>query len=675
MAEYFSNTDRGYRLRLVANHAAPNIPANTTDLHIIVYLQSGGYSFSGYNCTVRVNVNAVQFPDSTVNRSIGLNSEIEVYRQVIPIKHNPDGTKQIYIQVSLTGSGGWSPGTLALQPLYTFPRIPRASSVTGATANIGGTMPITISAHDPSFTHTLTVGFGSHNATIATGVKGSFNWNIDEEVGTAIPGHTTGQGTLWCYTYQNGSLIGQSPYIFTLNIPNTFTPTFSGVTILERNSTVTSVAGAGNYVQQLSDLAISFTNATARAGATIVSYTADLVGQPNVVNSNGGALGPIRASGTLTLKCSVTDSRGFTSTVINKSITVIPYAPPNLKFTLSRVTSNKDQLNVNREGGVSPIRVNGVQKNRMTVTFYVAPLKTKVFTPASGSANVASTTLLHTLVKGKAIGTLPGPYSQNSSYIVRGVVQDSFDQNRYEDTIISESVVYAYRKDGSFGVGKVPELGGPGSIDIAGDAFASGSRLGLYGRQPISNMDEALTAGVYYFRNTTTGQPNNAQSYGTLEVIVSNAPTLSVGGTWCWQIYRTTNGRTWERIKLGLEPFSAWKVVGLDQIYPLGAIFESTQNIHPTLLMGGNWERFGNGRVLVGVDENDIEFNASNKTGGSKLLAGLKRIAATFGLSITNSYAGRVVIGATANTASSETDLPVSNVQPYITVYRWRRIA
>ena len=78
--------------------------------------------------------------------------------------------------------------------------------------------------------------------------------------------------------------------------------------------------------------------------------------------------------------------------------------------------------------------------------------------------------------------------------------------------------------------------------------------------------------------------------------------------------------------------------------------------------------------MLVGVDENDTAFNTSNKTGGSKLLDGLKRVAAAFGLSAAPSYTGRVVVGP-PNTTSSETDLPVSNVQPYITVYRWRRIS
>ncbi|WP_425227982.1 phage baseplate protein, partial [Streptococcus agalactiae] len=45
---------------------------------------------------------------------------------------------------------------------------------------------------------------------------------------------------------------------------------------------------------------------------------------------------------------------------------------------------------------------------------------------------------------------------------------------------------------------------------------------------------------------------------------------------------------------------------------------ESTSSTSPATIMGGTWERFGNGRVLVGVSENESEFKSVNKSGGSK---------------------------------------------------------
>ncbi len=46
----------------------------------------------------------------------------------------------------------------------------------------------------------------------------------------------------------------------------------------------------------------------------------------------------------------------------------------------------------------------------------------------------------------------------------------------------------------------------------------------------------------------------------------------------------------------------------LDIFYPIGTIYESTKPNSPSTFMGGTWARFGNGRVLVGVDESDIHL-------------------------------------------------------------------
>ena len=54
--------------------------------------------------------------------------------------------------------------------------------------------------------------------------------------------------------------------------------------------------------------------------------------------------------------------------------------------------------------------------------------------------------------------------------------------------------------------------------------------------------------------------------------------------------------------------------------YPVGSIYISTNNVDPKNYFGGTWERFSKGRVLVGIDENQTEFNKVNKTGGNKNL-------------------------------------------------------
>lgn len=56
----------------------------------------------------------------------------------------------------------------------------------------------------------------------------------------------------------------------------------------------------------------------------------------------------------------------------------------------------------------------------------------------------------------------------------------------------------------------------------------------------------------------------------------------------------------------------------LDSIYPIGSVYISINHTNPGTIFGGTWERFGNGKVLVGVDENDTDFSTVEHSGGEK---------------------------------------------------------
>lgn len=58
--------------------------------------------------------------------------------------------------------------------------------------------------------------------------------------------------------------------------------------------------------------------------------------------------------------------------------------------------------------------------------------------------------------------------------------------------------------------------------------------------------------------------------------------------------------------------------IDFDSIYPVGSIYFSTNDVNPSTLFGGVWERFANGRAIVGVDASQTEFNTVKKEGGSK---------------------------------------------------------
>lgn len=55
------------------------------------------------------------------------------------------------------------------------------------------------------------------------------------------------------------------------------------------------------------------------------------------------------------------------------------------------------------------------------------------------------------------------------------------------------------------------------------------------------------------------------------------------------------------------------------KIFPVGTIYTTVnKDFDPNVTFGGTWERYAKGRALVGVDTNDVSFNAGEKTGGTQ---------------------------------------------------------
>lgn len=130
------------------------------------------------------------------------------------------------------------------------------------------------------------------------------------------------------------------------------------------------------------------------------------------------------------------------------------------------------------------------------------------------------------------------------------------------------------------------------------------------------------------------------------------------------------------------------------KIYPVGSIYTTVSTTSPATLFGGTWERYGVGRTLVGVDATQSEFNSVNKTGGAKTVTLTPaQMPAHNHISVTDqndalwSWSGGFQSGSgtrgalapvdsgrayTGNTGGNQAH---NNLQPYITVYFWRRTA
>ena len=60
------------------------------------------------------------------------------------------------------------------------------------------------------------------------------------------------------------------------------------------------------------------------------------------------------------------------------------------------------------------------------------------------------------------------------------------------------------------------------------------------------------------------------------------------------------------------------KQLSLDNVYPVGSIYITVSTADPSGLFGGTWEYFGAGCTLVSVDASQTEFSSVEKTGGEK---------------------------------------------------------
>lgn len=149
-------------------------------------------------------------------------------------------------------------------------------------------------------------------------------------------------------------------------------PTLSGFTFADSYSTTTAITGNDHVlIQSYSRLTVTPGTATAKNGASIVSYSAVCSGVTKS-NTTGAALslGTIGTSGTRDITLTVTDSRGYTASV-TKSVTVVPYSKPKVNsVSLRRTNEIETEMQLVFNGSISAITVDGAQKNSLLYVRY-----------------------------------------------------------------------------------------------------------------------------------------------------------------------------------------------------------------------------------------------------------------------------------------------------------------
>lgn len=589
MAEFWSNNDRGYSIRLRIDQISQSISGNSSQVRIQLALLNTTTTFSEYNCSAYVDFDGGRRLNWSGRPSVlSYNQVITLIDQVVTIGHNADGTKSFGLSAMFNGSGGWSPGTLSIGgSSFTLATIPRSSSVSVGSGTIGSAVAINIKRQSSSFKHTVRYHWGNKQGTIASNVDTSTTWTIPLDFANDIPNSTSGTGTIYVDTYSGRTKTGTQSTSFTASVPASMKPTFSGVTLTDLNTAAQNVVpNANTFIQIISNIKVAFNGASGSYGSTITGYKAEIVGKNQTTNVNGGTLGIMNYNGAITVRASVSDSRGRWSETRDVSVTVLEYFAPALSFSIARTGSTSSTLTVTRNAKVAPLMIGGSQKNTMSLSFKVARIGTYDYTSDTGANGYYRSTYALT----NSLANLSRTYGANQSWVVIGTLEDRFTRTEFAATVATESVVFSYDRSG-VGVNKIRERG---ALDVKGNIFANDKPIqqhalttgnpatGLLGRVDI---DSASQTGFGW------GLIDRFVSYIKSSGIVQTFFTSEKEATQFWTAHdgRRSFGRYRDYQTGEWREFAA---VGIDNFYPIGSIFQSTSSTNPASYMGGGWHNW-----------------------------------------------------------------------------------
>jgi len=116
----------------------------------------------------------------------------------------------------------------------------------------------------------------------------------------------------------------------------------------------------------------------------------------------------------------------------------------------------------------------------------------------------------------------------------------------------------------------------------------------------------------------------------------------------------------------------------LQLIHPVGSIYMSVADVDPSTLFGGSWQRWGAGRVPVGVNPGEGEFCHVEQMGGEKShVLSIPELPQTTYIDSPGGFdlwASKRRADCWLNNRGGGNQ-PHNNLQPYITCFMWKRVA
>lgn len=509
---------------------------------------------------------------------------------------------------------------------------------------------------------------------------------------------------------------------FTVNINSDggATPTLGSPTLSGGALGATSTC----FISGVSTVGVSSPSATLRRApsGTTLSYTIECTGASAVSGRTASYSG--LSAGTKTLKVTATDSRGL-SVSVTKQFVVQSWSAPKISIiSCERLTDTPTTIKLVYSTSYTPIytysspTVQGAQLNGISVQQY--NLNNGTWKTATNNMYITdlSTELNYIVYMRCSDEVKPTTYVNTNSLAptVRsllsirrwGVGIGSIPQNGNALEVTGKSVfngdvsitnnAKSTASDGKTGV----IVGGNGIIELSASSpyidFHQGNSTTDYTHRIIGTSQ-----GFHFYSNTGIHWYTGAN--GAKHAWIDSSGNMSIQGN----IIATgtiTGAQKVDVQQVEADVVKAETIIGtiswenvtglIDVFLPIGTVLaNSNPDFDPNeVYTGTTWKRI-NGKVIVGVDEGQSEFNTVNKTGGAKSVSSSHSHYTADGYDNDNFYYSlpggigtRVVstnrgsfngankgTGATRQNATYDASVSVNVLQPYVTKYMWERTA
>lgn len=636
-------TDK-YSLLLDVSEKSYSIENNTSQVEWWVGIRSNTayHNHYGLSETYKVVINGTTVHNAVHTPTVNSGATVWVASGTTTVSHNADGSKTVAVSASFNNAdrGTYLPTTGSCSGSLKLTTIPRATvpSIDKPSLDCGSVIKFTGTSASSNFSHKLYSSWNEEEKLIATLDKGS----------TAVS---------YSYTI---------PTSWEKNMPNTTSAiatfileTLNGNTVIGRKSINATVKVRSGVLPTIGNPTIEDTNSISKAigfyvqsqscikfviptsgnqGSTITSVSTKFNGQ--TYSGSTFTTQAIQNSGTLTYTITVTDSRGRTATK-SGSVYVVTYNPPSLT-NVSAKRANSSYA-VDESSGTYALlhfKVGFTSLSNENVTSFYIQYRAS---GASSWTKINSWANNYTLEQDYKADNLFT--STTTTYEIAFGVKDKF-MSDYSWQIVTVTPTYAlinFGKDGK-------------SLTFFGQDGNNANRLTVNGDLAINSVKE----------NTSSAK-----------LLVANGSTVMY--------------RDWNKLVNSIK----------SAMYPVGSVYITYNNVNPGTFLGGTWERFGQGRTLIGQGTgNDgstsMSFTTAGDTGGK--YKSTHYHVTSFGWDMNAFYAGKpdgakngdynrtsvIPNGYIINAGSSQTsqsrlnwtdDRTINHVQPYIVVFFWRRTA